>query len=268
MFGPAACLQQARFVSFQGIHSGPCGPDGIGGCVLAVEFAGHGQAHGHALPDEFHGAGLALFGTQVEVADPRLPVEGGDIGGGHAGARHQVDAVGGEAAECLQILKPLGGGGHLAGGQDGLDAKVTGGVDGLKGVPAHVEAAVERHLTISSRSHAPAQEGHVQVPLGGQGPDDHAVDAGPGAEFDLLQQDLLFLVGEAEITEPGPQEHIDGGLHPLHHLLDQEGTGGHAAHQQIAAELQTVSAVFRSPPGGFKGVNADFKKEFFHIISP
>ena len=48
---------------FQGIDGLPCGLYGGGGGVLAVEFAGHGQAHGHALALEFHGAGLGSLGT-------------------------------------------------------------------------------------------------------------------------------------------------------------------------------------------------------------
>ena len=48
---------------FQGIDGLPCGLDGGGGGVLAVEFAGHGQAHGHALALKLHGAGLGSLGT-------------------------------------------------------------------------------------------------------------------------------------------------------------------------------------------------------------
>ena len=48
---------------FQGIDGLPCGLYGGGGGVLAVEFAGHGQAHGHAVALEFHGTGLGSLGT-------------------------------------------------------------------------------------------------------------------------------------------------------------------------------------------------------------
>ena len=48
---------------FQGIDGLPRGLDGGGGGVLAVEFAGHGQAHGHALALKLHGAGLGSLGT-------------------------------------------------------------------------------------------------------------------------------------------------------------------------------------------------------------
>ena len=128
----------------QRINGIPGGADCGGGRVLAVELAGHGQAHGHALPAERHGTGLGGLGGQMEVADSRLLVQPGDVGSGNAGACHQVDAVGGKAPEGPQIFQPLGGGGHLAGGQDGLDAEIAGCLDGLEAIPAHVEAPVQR----------------------------------------------------------------------------------------------------------------------------
>ena len=53
----------AFYVSFQGIDGLSCGLYGVGGGVLAVEFAGHRQAHRDALPAEAHGAGFGLLGA-------------------------------------------------------------------------------------------------------------------------------------------------------------------------------------------------------------
>ena len=48
----------------------------------------------------------------MEVADAGLLMEHGDVGGGDAGTGHEMDAVGGEFPEGLQILDALGGGGN------------------------------------------------------------------------------------------------------------------------------------------------------------
>ena len=157
-----------------------------------------------------------MDGVHAGEVDDLLHVGGVDAAGGHDG-----NASAGFLHELLEEGGAGEGVGGLSGGEEGVEAEGDDFLEGVEGVGAEVEGAVEGELRLGGRLAELEHGGGIDGAVGVEGADDDAGGAFAYGDLYLLMHEGDFAGVVAEVALAGAYEYVDGGNVKLHGLSDE-----------------------------------------------
>ena len=149
-----------------------------------------------------------------------------------------------------------------------MAAQGDGRLQGLQGVPGHVEGPVEGDLHTPGGLHQTGHDGPVQRAPPRQGAQHHAVRPQVPEAADAVLHLLHLRLGVEEVPEAGADKDVDGDGTVPPHLPEEAQGGGGAPDGEVGAQLQPVRAAPAGGQGGGVGVHAALDESISHDKAP
>lgn len=148
--------------------------------------------------------------------------------------------------------------GFLAGGQHPVDAEPDQGLERCEGVARHVEGAVEGHRQRPCRGDEPGRALGIDVALGVEKPDHHAIGTFGLGGGDIGQHDRIFVIVEQEVAAARPDDHLKADAGYFSRRADEAEARRGAAFEKIGAELDALRARILGGAHAGDRIHADF----------